>query len=83
MIADEWRRQLQAGAIDRDILFFRLGDRSRPQFRRDLVAIEKIGTRHASPSTLPRFNRLISFAAALGMSCATISPCPADQRRAA
>lgn len=36
--------------MSRDLLFVRLGDRSRALSRRDLVAIEKIGTRNASPA---------------------------------
>lgn len=83
VIGEEWKRQLRAGSMSRDLLFFKLGDRSRAQFRRDLVAIEKIGTRNASPSSLPGFNRLVSFAEALGVSGAMISPCPPDLRRAA
>lgn len=75
MIGAEFSRQERDGRITRDILFRRLGDRSDDaQFRRDISAITKIGTRHGDPATVPGFNRLIAFADALGISYEALSP---------
>ena len=74
VIGAEFARQERDGRITRDILFRRLGDRSDAQFRRDLGAITKIGTRHGDPAAVPGFNRLIAFADALGISYEALSP---------
>lgn len=74
VIGAEFSRQVRESLITRDALMKRLGDKSSWQFRRDLSAISKIGTRHGDVSALPGLNRLLSFASALGIPPAALSP---------
>ena len=73
VIGNEFNRQVRDGLITRDALMKRLGDKSSWQFRRDVSAISKIGTRHGDVSALPGLNRLLSFASALGIPPAALS----------
>lgn len=75
VIRDEFIRQERAGLITRQALQLAVnGDKAPSTFRRDFSSIMKMGTRHAEPLALPGFNRLLTFAGALGIAPATLSP---------